>query len=122
MTLLARRPLRIAALSTAAAPELAPAPVVLVVVVPLVAELPPGFAPVVLVPSVRSMARPAAVPGGLPGVPSAGVRLPVALSTARWVAVLGGLPGEPSRGVEVLPWASVPPEASRDGVAAPVVP
>src|SRR5690242_958496 len=60
-----------------------------------------GLAPVVLEPVARSTARPTAVPGGLPRVPSAGVgALPVARSRVRWVAVLGGLPGVPSR------WAS----------------
>src|SRR3954469_23653754 len=65
-----------------------------------------GCAPDMLVPRARSTARPAAVPGGLPGVASGGVRLPVTESAPRWVAVEGGLPGVPSRGAGA--WAVSP--------------
>lgn len=63
-----------------------------------------GLAPVVLEPVARSSARPAAVPGGLPRVPSGRGVSPCIRSTARPVTVLGGLPGAPSRGdPDVLP-------------------
>lgn len=71
----------------------------------------PGLAPVVLEPVARSSARPAAVPGGLPRVPSGRGVSPCIRSTARPVTVLGGLPGVPSRGdADVLPLVPVLPD------------
>lgn len=62
-------------------------------------------------PVARSSARPAAVPGGLPRVPSGRGVSPCIRSTARPVTVLGGLPGVPSRGdADVVPLVPVLPD------------